>query len=523
MKIKLAGINVPLVVLNDLLNELPEEKKEFYKQRLTPIVLASAYAKVSRSTKNITQLVDEAIKDVAKAKESSQVIAFGMGHHSIADHVMFNFNMEKISRLAIEAIEERRIAGYTEKSQRYVTLDGDFLRPKEFSKGDLEKFEKLVSMQNDFYFKYNPIIFEHLKNKNINKIFKLESRELKNFIEKLEGSAKEDARYVLSLATLAQLGCSYTGQTAELAIKKLKYPDLVECGEISELWRKETKKYEEILQLINPETFKKFNQGRELKEDNFKYTKRNLGEITEKAFQDYYANKKEIDFIFNDINDNFSKLEEVIILKDNGSDLNVLTALLHSNSKEKIEDCFKLASYMIFNKDAKEFLQDALHYLSEYDKIPRDFEMTGLIYEMIISASCFAQLKRHRMMTLLSQDYNPELGITIPENIIEVGAADELDKICNESSSLYYEFKHKYGKAAEYCLTNAHRRRILVGMNIRELYHFSRERCASFAQWDIRDKANKMVELAKQVAPITSILLGGKDKFYDIRSKEYGE
>ena len=58
-------------------------------------------------------------------------------------------------------------------------------------------------------------------------------------------------------------------------------------------------------------------------------------------------------------------------------------------------------------------------------------------------------------------------------------------------------------------------------MNIRELYHVSRLREDPTAQWDIRDKAEKMSNLARRVMPITSSLLGGKSDYPKIYQAVY--
>ncbi|MBI4983343.1 FAD-dependent thymidylate synthase, partial [Candidatus Woesearchaeota archaeon] len=99
----------------------------------------------------------------------------------------------------------------------------------------------------------------------------------------------------------------------------------------------------------------------------------------------------------------------------------------------------------------------------------------------------------------------------------------ELKEICDRSNELYYEFLPRYGKDAEYCLTDAHRRRDLLATNLRQLYHISRTREDSHAQWEIRAIAEKMSALAQEVAPATSILLGGKDKFGAVKARVYDE
>lgn len=500
MEVKLAGINVPIGILS----KLPESEKV----RATPEVISAAYARISRSTKSVDELVMESIKNVQKARESNEAIIYDMGHHSIADHVIFNLNIKGVSRLLIESIEKRRLAGYTEKSQRYVTLDGDYVRPKEFSPKDLGKFEKLITSQNEFYFKVNPRLLNHLKKKFPD-----------NGEKFLESKAKEDARFSLGLATEAQLGCSYTGQTAELAIRELKYGRLQEEREFAKLlYNTIVKKAPSIIQLTDPELFSQHNLGQELKDDNFKFTKSNLESLVKKTFAE---NQEFIDYYEVRLGGNFSYYDEVTLVNSNDIDLNILTAILHKNSKRDIRECYAISTLLIERGSAQAFIKEALKHINEHDKVPREFETSGLIYEVVISASGFAQLKRHRMNTLLSQDYNPDIGYTIPQSIEEIGASRGLKEVCDKSSELYKKFLSKYGRAAEYCLTNAHRRRVIVATNMRQLYHISRTREDKHAQWEIRDIANKMSKLAKNIAPATTILLGGKHEFNEIRGGLY--
>ena len=514
MKVELAGVNVPTKVLDQVLNELPEEKREHFKERLTPIILAAAYARISRSEKSVSELVDEAMEDVPKAKKSAQEIAFGMSHQSIADHASFNFNIEGVSRLVIEDIEARRIAGYTEKSQRYVTLDGDYVKPKEFSPEDLAKFEKLVALQNNFYFKNREKLVEHLKTR----FPTIPSRDL-------EGKAKEDARYSLSLATQAQLGCTYGGQTAEHAIRLSKYSDLEETKEFGRKLAEAVKDYEEVVQLIDPETFKKFNQGRELQDDSLRYTRGDMREAVRKVFRGYEEETlTPVEFIsglkHRGVN---SKNHGVDLFVSNNPDLNIIASILFSNSKKNFGTCYSIAHFILKDGRGEEFMKECLKHIGPHDKVPREFEAGNLIYSADISSSCFAQLKRHRMTSLLKQDYNPQLGCVIPESIREIGAEEELKEVCKKSSHLYHEFLDRYGKAAEYCLTNAHKRRVLLPLNMRELYHISRVREDIHAQWEIRELTGKMSELARNIAPVSTMLLAGKHEFNDTRKRVYGK
>lgn len=55
---------------------------------------------------------------------------------------------------------------------------------------------------------------------------------------------------------------------------------------------------------------------------------------------------------------------------------------------------------------------------------------------------------------------------------------------------------------ARYVLANAAETKIVVTMNVRSLMHFFNLRCCHRAQWEIRELAYKMLEQAKEVAPL---------------------
>jgi len=518
MKVELAGYNIDAHLIEKIKKDIPLTIKE--KLALTPEVISAAYARVSRSSKSVDELVEESTNDTESARRSVFNI-LNMGHHSIADHTIFNFNIMEVSRLMVEAIEKRRIGvGYTEKSQRYVTLQGDYVRPKEFSQEDLAKFEKLIALQNKFYFDTNEKLFEYLKEKNKDKINKLEGKAREDFLRLLEGSAKEDARYSLSLATMTQLGCSYTGQALELAIRENKYGELEEQKEFARKIAAPVKEVApSLIALADDALFENIYPGQKLDDDSFKYAEKNLKNLAKKVFYDL-KNWKYLEEI---PPAEFFLENDVTLMNCSDQDTNVITALLFKNSKKNIKECYAMARSLINRGKDEEFIKEALKYLSEHDKVPREFEVGNLNYQIIMSASAFAQWKRHRMMTLLFQDYDPESGYVIPPNILEIGIASKLIEVCNISSDLYYKFKPRYGKAAEYCLTNAHCRGTFTSINERELYHISRTREDKHAQWEIRSIANSISRLAKIVIPASTLLLGGKHEFKEIRKKIYEE
>ncbi|MDA3814333.1 MAG: FAD-dependent thymidylate synthase [Candidatus Cloacimonetes bacterium] len=268
-----------------------------------------------------------------------------------------------------------------------------------------------------------------------------------------------------------------------------------------------------LIILSDPTEFKKAFKT-DLQDDHFKFTNSHLKKYVKELIEKYYGKQHE------GIPEILTEEHEKLILESN-VDRNIAAAIIHHNSKLSIEDAYRITCYILADTErGKNFFSEILKYISAFDPLPREFEFTGeLKYELVVSASNFAQLKRHRLMTILTQDYDPSLGITVPTSIKAINAENDLLDICRRSEELYFEFVPKYGKAAEYCLTNAHRRRVLVSANPRELYHFSRLREDEHAQWDIKETAGRMMKLAKEAAPNSFILSGGKDQFEKMRKE----
>jgi len=55
---------------------------------------------------------------------------------------------------------------------------------------------------------------------------------------------------------------------------------------------------------------------------------------------------------------------------------------------------------------------------------------------------------------------------------------------------------------ARYVLPNACETKIVTTMNVRTLLHFFNQRCCDRAQWEIRDMANEMMRICKEIAPL---------------------
>ncbi len=483
MRVVLAGYNLDKDVIDALRKAAPGRGD------VTPETLSAAYARISRDPRPVDELRRVARAEVEKARRSNRTIIFGMGHHSVAEHAVFNFDVVGVSRLAIEEIERFRLSSYTEKSQRYILLGNDFVLPDEIIKaGEENLFRRTIRAQNRLYHvlnkKLRPYVFARYPS--------LAADPRKRAL--LEGWVLEDARYAVGLATEGQLGLTVNARNLELMIRRFGASPRAEVRELGRRFYNLARKVApSIVLFTEPSDF-----------DALTY-----GGIRAEAGPPPPRRRRA------------GRAAVSVVAADPGGDDRILAALLHSVWGRPAAEC-KAAVRRLSSERKKELMKRAFAHMEFYDFPPREFEHAALTFELVVSASCFAQLKRHRMATLTAQEYDPALGVTVPESIDAVGAGEAFREIADQTARAYARLKKRAGSAAAYVLMNAHRRRVLLRLNLRELYHISRLREDAAAQWEIRAVAAKMSAAARRRMPLAGMLLGGKDSYPARYEKVFG-
>ncbi len=493
MKVVLAGYNVDREALDELRLAAPPRLD------LTPETLSAAYARISRDARPVDQLRLAARGEVEKARRSNRAIIFKMGHHSVAEHAVFNFDLMGLSRLAIEAVERFRLASFTEKSQRYITLGEDFVVPEEIVAAGLKPdFVGAVKAQNGLYHrlyrKLRPFVFARHPEAAADP--KKESL--------LEGWAKEDARYVVSLATEGQLGMTVNARNLELMIRRFAAHPLAEVRTLgARLHEAAGASAPSIVLFTEATVFDAETYGALAKQARAEEGpgRRRHGKSGDKETRNPAGDAKA------------GAPVRLAAATPDGDD-RILATLLHTVSGRPLGVCLTEARRMPVRRRRAMFLT-VFERMKFYDFPPREFEHADLTFELVLSASAFAQLKRHRMATLTVQDYDPALGVITPPSIVEAGMGGDFADVVGRTEQAYARIAAVLGggAAAAYVLTNAHRRRALLKLNLRELYHVSRLREDAAAQWDIRVIAAAMTAAARRAFPLAAMMMGGKDAF----------
>ncbi len=125
-----------------------------------------------------------------------------------------------------------------------------------------------------------------------------------------------------------------------------------------------------------------------------------------------------------------------------------------------------------------------------------------------ISRALTHQLVRHRIASYSQQSQryvsmDKAMYVVPPSIAADPEAKAAYTKAMDDAWAVYMKLASKVEKEdARYVLPNACHTNITVTMNARELWHFFSLRCCKRAQWEIRAVAWKMLQEAKQAAPI---------------------
>ncbi|MFO7896404.1 MAG: FAD-dependent thymidylate synthase [Candidatus Cloacimonadales bacterium] len=461
MQVKIAGYNID----QSLIAQIPNQN------RATPETISAAYARISRSKKDVTTLRQRALEEVEKARQSNENIIFEMGHSSVAEHAVFNFDLIGVSRYLVETIQKTRLASFTEKSQRYVTLDGDYVVPPEIVGSKLEKdFHNVIAMQNNLYDLLYQRGTEHLSKHK----FAGSQREL-------EGRAKEDARYMLALATETQMGMTINARSLAKLLRRLDAVGFAEAQQLKQ-------ELEAGVKAIAPSLIR-YTQSAAFEQD--------CGRLIPE----------------------FAAAKKATTLKLLRTSKNVDDEIIKAMAFEKYgADAVSLEHWVdeLDSKKKQNIFDQLFSEMKFYHTVPRAFEMAEFAFEFSVSSCCFGQLKRHRISTILRSQYHPELGYVVPNLLKELKVSDEIKLVLKSVHELYYKLENQQPGLGNYILTNAHKLNIIFKANLRELYHFVRLRSDQHAQWEIRELSQKLEKLIKEQAPLAAKYLMGKDKFENL-------
>ncbi len=452
MIVQLAGITTPLF--------------EKAKNR-SPEVISAGYARISRSSKNVEELIEEADKDIEKARKSNETIIYGYGHKSIAEHCVFNFNIIGISRFLMGVIQNTRYASFTEKSQRYVSLGNyEYVIPYEISNDSPELlslykkmiencFERYIAIHKNIVERMTPVIGE------------------KQAVLK----ANEDARYCLPLATKTQAGLTINASSLERLLMKLDAMNCSEATELKELLLREAQK-------VAPSLVKHTKSLR------YQTKKMNVqcGDFSSGVFSDTEL-----------VHAPFKTEKEL------------LAFFFFEHSGYTFKEALVIADKMStehFNGYMKSIMMDVL----PHNNPPRSFELYSFIFQSKLSQCSFSQFRRHRTFsTIIQNSFCPTPRLIIPDSFDEKDIAI-YGKYVKEFEKLHRLLYAIEPQLINYITINGSPVSFIFKADLRSLFHFVKLRSDIHAQWEIRELSDLIKNIISERYPSITPYLKGKSE-----------
>ena len=440
-------------------------------KELSPEVIAVAFAKTSRSPESFREIA--AGLTAEKSAEFHDKWVVGYGHASVAEHAVLHLALENVSRLAIESIESNRLASYTEKSTRYQVFDRDaYYTPSTIAASrQAGLYRDTIHLLFDTYF----ASIEPVRAVILKKYPRHESENEKKYEGRIRSKWIDNCRYLLPTATLANVGMTANARVLEHAISKLMSHPLEEVREIgAEVKRVAQGEVPTLVKYANRSEYlarQMWNPAGALRSSERGI--RNEGEPVEAVKLAAYDQDAEV------------KVAAACLYRAGGIDFEEAAAQVKALTAEQ----------------RAEIMGAALAERGEFDVPLRELEHTLLTLDCVMDQGAYFDVKRHRIMTQTPQPLTAELGYAMPRAIAEAGFAAEYDRAMAAAAHAYREIFREFPHEAAYVIPNAYNRRVLLTLNLRELFHFTHLRGAPNGHFAYRRIALKAYEIAQATYP----------------------
>ncbi len=455
---------------------MPETfKREIYLLRpeeLSPETIAVVFAKTSRSPLSFREIAAELTDE--KSAEFHERWVVGYGHASVAEHAVLHLALENVSRLAIECIESNRLASYTEKSTRYQKWDRQgYFVPSEIQEGSTEKiYRHTCDLLFDTYMQSLAPVKDVVASAHP----RAEDESEQRWDGRIRSRYIDACRFLLPAASLANVGMTANARVLEHAVRKMLSHPLREVQEIGE-------RVKDVSQIEIPTLVKYADRIPYFEETGADFSKRAAALPVESMA---------------------GMLE--LIDYDPDAELRILAAALYAPGGASFATVLKTVREMDGDR-RKELAEAFLGRLDRFDAPLREMEHAYYTFDAMLDQGAYFELKRHRMMTQTPQRLRADLGYAVPRLIVEAGFEAPYRTAMDQAAEAFGQLEAWNPHVAAYLVPNGFNRRVLMTMNLREVFHFCELRSEDNAHFSIRRTALRMAEMIREVHPLLGAYL----------------
>ena len=444
--------------------------------------IAVAFAMTSRRPEAFDEIAEQVSKE--KAADFHERWVLGYGHASVAEHAVVHLAVENVSRLAIDTLEDNRLASYTEKSTRYQVMPEDYYHvPEELDRHPALKKEYIAACQGLFqgYMKLIDGSMDYLRETTPRNATERDGA----FNLRLRRVATDHCRAVLPAATLTNVGVTANARTLEHAIAKLLSSELIEEQHLGDAVREQGR-------LITPTLIKYADKVDYL--ERAPRLKRDLAHRFGFPDEEPAAEDAPIPI------GGASGPEVRLVHWDRKGEEKLAAALLYRQSNLPYDQVWERANDL-GPESRQAIIDESAAGLGPHDAPLREFEVVDYTFEFLLDYGAYREFKRHRMMSYLPQPLTVAHGYRIPPVVAQAGLEPVFEKALRPAEEVYWKVREVSPLAAQYLVTHAHNRRVLSKFNLRECYHLFKMRTSEEAHFSIREPMLEAMRLVVEVQP----------------------
>lgn len=471
-------------------------------------VISVLFAYVSRSPLSFRENLAKILKDgdlaansdhrligtTERARKFHQKWVVNYGHDSVAEHTTIHIGVEKVSRIASEALERANPhLSFTEYSQRYQKPQmGDWHIPEEvrpflepFYERAYQAYEKAIDDFCSFLAKEEPGLSDHQR----------------------ERRAIEEARYLLPLGMYTNLGMTGNARAIGEAVEVLWYSDIPEVRHMANGIVKAAQHVSPTLirhpvnslrKNIHPSTwvsaylvpYMKGHYDFVIDPYQLKSTE---SIIKPKVF---LADGDRFSF---DLDNPAFSTERILHLMSGAGAGNWIAIQPEPDS---LSDAFA------FRRAVQDALAEVLGQMGKFDKLPPAFDSLVFRSVWLISEAAWHQLLRHRKVSFVCKPPSALMPYYVPNLFIRANEAGysgpiaSLRELADESKVLYLKILQNFelpgieaNPFSYYAVLNASTRMVNATMSVRAAWDLLRLRTKPNAQEEIRMACGMLADL----------------------------
>ena len=440
---------------------------------LTEEQIAVAFAMTSRRPEPFDEIAEQLT--LQKASEFHEKWVLDYGHSSVAEHAVIHMALENISRLACDALEDNRLASYTEKSSRYQVFSKDFYHiPEELTPGSQNR-RVFIEACNGLFDTYHTLV-EGVTN-HLTALYPSGARDPRNPYGRPPARiAPDHCRAILPAATLTNVGLTANARSLQNLTSKLLSHPLLEPARLG--GQIATAAKEITPTLLSHSGWRPHIHHRQTN--------------TYAAHQDAQTEHMPV----------YPPAgpTAVMVHSDDEAVTKVAAAILFSTTPGSYWDAYLRARLMTPPARAA-LIRDFTALSGPHDPAPREFEAAEYTFDYTMDYGALREFKRHRIQSYFTQPLTVAHGYSVPPLIEEAGLAQTFHTAVGTAEWAFRCIHHESPALAQYLVTHAHYQKVMSKMNARECHHLFKLRTSQQAHFAIREPVDQAMHQAVTLHP----------------------